>query len=164
MCKLRIFILITILIISCESNKNDEKKEIIIFNGFTSTDDFGNILTSDPTDWKLTDVWNLKESSLFAEKRNSTCTSNILDYSIIAFPNPCADIINLDLNFPTGFAITLRIVDRYYNSLLSLDNITSKNLSILVSDFNITNDTIRIYYKFLGVNCELNGHGDIKIE
>jgi hypothetical protein len=161
---LRGLLLITILIISCESNNDSDSKEKINFNGITTTDDFGIILTGDPTDWKLNDVWNLKERSLFAEKRNSTCTSNIVDYSIIAFPNPCADIINLDLNFPTGFAITLRIVDRYYNSLLSLDNNTSKELSIRVSDFNIANDTIRIYYKFLGTDCELNGHGDIKIK
>jgi len=164
MYKLKILILITILICSCESNKNDEKKEIIIFNGITTTDDFGDILSADTSDWKLNDTLNMKESSLFEEKMNNYCTSNISDFSIRAYPNPCSKMVYLNFNFPTGYTITLKVVDRNYKLLLSLEDNLSKNLSLNFSDFNISNDTIRIYYKFHGDNCELNGHGDIKIK
>jgi hypothetical protein len=47
--------------------------------------------------------------------------------------------------------------------LLSQDSVFSNGIAFDLNYLNIRNDTVRIYYKFLGQDCELKGHGDILI-
>jgi hypothetical protein len=67
MYKLKLLLLLIIFISSWESNKDDTKKEKIIFDGILITNAFGNVLSGDNTDWKVNDSWNPKEISLFTE-------------------------------------------------------------------------------------------------
>lgn len=153
-------------IISCEDDKNNTnpKSDAIVFEGITVTDSLGKVTKNDPTDWKLTDIWTDKEDSLFSEKKVNSCNTGDFSYSISPYPNPCGDRFNLHISKPAETRLAFRIVDRNYKVLLSLDSVFVNGLAIDVKDFNITNDTVRIYYKFLGLDCELKGHGDILIK
>ena len=83
---------------------------------------------------------------------------------IVAYPNPCKSIIRLDIAKPDSSRFAFRIVDKDFNVLVSHDSITAGAIAITLQEFNISNEIVRIYYKILKENCELRGHGDIKIE
>lgn len=158
-------VIICNFIISCEGDDaTDTKPNTIVFNGITMTDNNGWVIKNDPNDWKLAETWTEKENSLFVEKMTNTCNAENTDYKVVSYPNPCYSKFNLYISKPTDSRYAFRIVDRNYNVLLSQDSVFSSGLSINVQGFGITNDTVRIYYKILGPDCELKGHGDIKIE
>ena len=145
---------------ACEKEDNTNKE--IIFEGITWTSYIGETIIRDTTDWRFTDDWNDKENSLFGES-TLLCNSNGYDYSIFSYPNPCSHSTSIDLRKPDEMRFIYCFVDRYYNVLFS-DTTYSSRLNFNMDIFNISNDTIRMYYKLLGDNCELRGHGDIKIE
>ena len=163
----RIFIIsiITFLIFSCEKeNVDNNKTDTILFNGITMTTVNGELISQDMSDWNIQESWTDKESSLFDEKKDNSCILENNNYSIISYPNPCEGIFYLHIAKPDESRLAFRIVDRNFNVLLSNDSIFSTSLAISLNDSGISNDTVRIYYKFLGSDCELKGHGDIKIE
>ncbi len=153
-----------IMIVSCEKEKKKDNSNEIVFEGITMTDEFGNLINRDTTDWKFTDNWTDKESALFSEKRDNICSIENLNYSIVVFPNPCNSIIRLDISKPESSRFAFRIVDKDFNVLVSHDSIYWGAIGITLEEFNISNEIVRMYYKILGENCELRGHGDIKIE
>lgn len=153
-----IVVLFSILfILSCEKDKSDN-----IFTGITNTTNVGDIISSDDTDWNFNDSWNAKEASLFDLSYEQSCISDVADYSIIAFPNPCQNIVNIYFDLPMDNFISMRLVDENYKVLLSLDSLTS-GVAINLNSLAIENQMIRAYYKVYGLECELKGHGDIKI-
>jgi arginyl-tRNA--protein-N-Asp/Glu arginylyltransferase len=94
----------------------------------------------------------------------NTCNNENTDYIIHpSYLNHYSTKFNLGFTKPAGSRFAFRIVDRNYNVILSLDSVYSNGLLIDVQGFDITNDTVRMYYKFFGPDCELKGHGDIKI-
>ncbi len=153
---------LSLLIISCEKGKNDENQDNIVFGGITCTTYEGIIISKDTNDWKLNEFWNVNEVSLFVNQMENHCNNNDLEYSIIAYPNPCGGIFYLDISKPEESLFAFRIIDKEFNVLMSKDSIRT-SIAISLNDFGLMNDTVRIYYKFLGHECELNGHGDIKI-
>jgi len=155
--------LIATFAVSC---KDDAAKnpESIVFKGIRVTDVNGKVYENDLTDWQLAETWNDTENSLFAEKRTNVCDTANIGYKVVSYPNPCNGIFNLYISKPIESRLAFRIVDRNYNVLLSQDSVYSNGIAINVQSFNIKNDTVRLYYKFLGTDCELKGHGDIKIE
>lgn len=162
---------ISILIISsnlssCKEDKNlaDNKPEIIVFKGITLTDNQGWVIENDLSDWQLAESWNETENSLFAEKKTNFCDTANIGFKVVSYPNPCNDIFWLYISKPVETRFAFRLVDRNYNLLLSQDSVYSNGIAINVQRFNIKNDTVRLYYKFLGLDCELKGHGDIKID
>jgi hypothetical protein len=157
--------IITFLTFSCEKENTDNNKmDTITFNGITKTTINGELISQDASDWKLQESWTDKETSLFIEKKDNSCIPENNNYSIISYPNPCDGIFNLHISKPDGCRLAFRIVDKNFNVLLSQDSVFSTSLGINLNDSGISNDTVRIYYKFFGSDCELKGHGDIKIE
>ena len=148
------------LIISCEENNNPIPE--ITFNGITKTNGVGQVLTQDASDWQFSDDWDDKEISLFAEHNNHLCNTH--NYSITAFPNPCIHRFQVYLSKQANQRFAYCLVDRYYNVLLYSDSTYSSSFYINVDEFNILNDTIRLYYKLIESDCELRGHGDILLE
>lgn len=163
-----IFILIIIgVMTSCEEDNviAVTKPDTIVFKGITVTDNNGWVIQNDPDDWTLTETWTEKENTLFVEKKMTLCDNGNSAYVIHpAYLNPCRNQFNLSFTKPAGSRFAFRIVDRNYNVLSSNDSISGNAVAINVQNFNVKNDTVRMYYKFLGPDCELKGHGDIKIE
>jgi hypothetical protein len=162
--KFMIFLSIfSILAFSCKK-ENGDKNQSFVFSGITSTNNTGEIISLDTNDWKTIETWTNNENSLFTEKKELWCISTTINYSIIAYPNPCNGIFNLHISMPDEARLAFRIVDKDFKVLVSRDSIFSTSMAINLSDLNISNDIVRIYYKFFGPDCELKGHGDIKIE
>ncbi len=65
---------------------------------------------------------------------------------------------------PEDSRLALRIVDQDFNVLISLDSIYVSTLSFNLTSLNVSNEIVRVYYKIFGEECELRGHGDIKVE
>ena len=148
-----------ILLLSCKP-----KSEFVIFTGITETNENGMKISDDITDWKFDDEWILMEEELFTENSSNVCDFNSEDYTIIAFPNPCDndDIVSLHCDVPENKRVEFRIVDENFNVLLSKDSV-STSIWIDIESLNINIEIIRIYYKVIGDNCELKGHGDIQV-
>lgn len=155
--------ILTVFAVSCKDDVT-KNPESIVFKGIRVTDVNGKVYENDPTDWLLAENWNETENSLFAEKRTNLCDTASIGYKVVSYPNPCNGIFNLYISKPIDSRFAFRIVDRNYNLLLSQDSVYSNGIAINVTKFNITNDTLRLYYKLFGLDCELKGHGDIKIK
>jgi len=167
-----ISLLLSLFYFSCENDKVDPKDETdlneetdtIIFYEITKTTETGAIISDDTTDWKFDDEWSETENSLFPTNIKNNCNSDNYNYSIIAYPNPCEDLFRLDISKPNEDRFSFRIVDRDYNILMSNDSIYSSSILIKTTDLEISDDTVRMYYKLIAQDCESKGHGDIKIE
>lgn len=152
------------MIISCQKEKNKDTTDEIVFEGITMTDECGNFMSQDTTDWKFTDNWTDKENALFIEKRDNICNINDFKYSIIAYPNPYDGIFSMEILKPENSRLAIRMVDQDFNVLISNDSITSHVIALTFRDLNLSNEIVRIYYKILSEDCELRGHGDIQIK
>lgn len=150
------------MLFSCEKEKEESNTNEIIFEGISITDVYGGLSSQDTTDWNLNDIWMDKENSLFTEKKDNKCSSD--EYSIISYPNPCDGIFLLRLTKPDDSRFAFRVVDKDFNVLVTQDSIMSNSIAISLEGFNVSNEIVRIYYKYFGMDCELKGHGDIKIE
>ncbi len=145
--------------ISCKKNDNNLEKTTIDFGGITSTDIQGVAITTDSTDWNIFDTWNNKENDLFSKHYQTDCQP-VLNYKIDLFPNPNKRVFSLLLDMPDDARLDFRMVDRFYNLLVSKDSIESKYINF---DFQnlVPKDTVRMYYRFVQSGCEFRGHGDI---
>ncbi len=152
-----LFILALLVTISCE--KNEDR---IIFSGITETNGVGEILSEDNTDWNFNDDWNSIEKSLFKINYEKSCTNDLGNYSIIGYPNPCYNICDLHIQLPENKLIDIRVVDDKFNILISQDSL-DKDIALNFNNLNIHNKLLRVYYRVYDTDCELNGHGDIKI-
>lgn len=149
---------------ACTKDKNDGNL-VPEFTGITITNVNGMALEEDPTDWKFNDQWNELEHALFSERYPNLCTTGFNEYEISIFPNPVDQFFNIRFNFPDTVDLELRVVDKDFNVIIhsSPDSISNQpNMTIDVS--GTPKQVLRMYYKVIGQNCELRGHGDIQIE
>jgi hypothetical protein len=166
---MRIFLVLSVLIIvtlfGCENFVLEdpiEKDPKITFQGIVERDARGMPYTEDPDDWKLTDTWVEQELKLFGISLNTNCKLPE-SYGIIAYPNPLIDQFVLHVNKPDSVRMAIRIVDKNFKTLMSIDSMFATMTKIDVSDFGMA-DTVRVYYKFLDGSCEFRGHGDLVIK
>lgn len=140
----------------------------IQFGGIHLVDVNGNSLGGgDPTDWNLEDSWEDQVLALFDEER-SLCADASAYNAVSAFPNPAQQEVIVPYILKDSADLQLRIVDRDYQLLRSIEVIDVfgpgfNQVSIRLDDLGVT-DTVRFYYKLIGTNCELRGHGDVIIE
>ncbi|MFZ5939548.1 MAG: hypothetical protein ACOYXB_03150 [Bacteroidota bacterium] len=151
-----VFVLSFILYISC-----DDIFPGLTFTGITETNIDGEILSSDPSDWNLTDDWNRRENNLFEEGFEDIC-ENSPHFIVSAYPNPCTEVLHVNLPSSDSTRTAIRIVKSNFEVLISLDSVPGC-LLINFRDFDLQGEIVRIYYKILGENCEYRGHGDIQI-
>ena len=157
-------VLLVILVGFATCKKNDNESSQIQFNGITETDDNGNpVGTVDSTDWTVDKNWNDTEHGLFS-KRFENCNITV-NSTFNAYPNPANDALTLTLsgiNTQEFTETSFRIVDRNYNILGWWDTEQfALKYVINLAQWDLPDDTVRVYYKFYGENCELRGHGDI---
>lgn len=153
---LTVFVLSLILCISC-----DDTFLGLTFTGITETNIYGEILSSDPSDWNLTDDWNRRENNLFEEGFEDICEDNV-HFMLAAYPNPCSSMVNLAFPSSDSTRTAIRIVRSNFEVLFSLDSVPG-NIVIDCSNFDLQGEIVRVYYKVLGENCEYRGHGDIQV-
>lgn len=163
-------IILSILIISlgCDQDENSLMK----FSGITVTDEQG-VSTgyTDITDWNLDDTWTDKEEAIFGDITLSSIkkeTNSTVDISIQpAFPNPCADYVNLSFSLTPGTVFHIALVNQNLDviSYISIDDPERTMISYDLSQHRLKNNSIyRFYYKFVSGGAEFKGHGDIKFE
>jgi hypothetical protein len=160
--KTALYLALTILII-ISGCKKDEDIETINFGGITETDYAGNIISEDPTDWQFNDTWSNKEKSLFDAPFLTSCETLDPSFYFYAYPNPCNDVVTLSSFGSVEYNISYRIVDKNYNIIFSSDEFNSF-VHIDLNSYGVSNETVRVYYRLQFDECELQGHGDIRIE
>ncbi|HAN18194.1 MAG: hypothetical protein A2X13_07575 [Bacteroidetes bacterium GWC2_33_15] len=151
-------LIILAVIVSCE-----EDNENSIFKGITETNDNGESIGSpDENDWNFSETWNETENSLFSEGYETVCDIDN-SYHIIAYPNPCENIFSISFYVAENKRVAYRIVKSDYEVIFSTDS-ASSTVAFNLNNLNVDNEIVRVYYKVFGENCELKGHGDIKVE
>lgn len=167
-----LFALLSILILSCDNNENNNDS-IIRFEGITEVND-GGISTgnTDETDWRLDDEWTEQEENIFINILNNKKTYSLKNSDEIkinpAYPNPCNDFVRLSFSFTEGTTLKIALVNQNLEviSYVSFDDyLNNTNITYDLSQLNLKNNTIyRFYYKFeQSDGSALKGHGDIKI-
>ena len=167
------FSLSLIFIFSCDDDNMEPTPppppSVIQFGGVHLTDVNGNpIGGGDPTDWNLEDNWEDQVYTLFNDERNDLCPGATDYKAFSAYPNPAQREIFVLYNLKDSADLQLRVVDRDYQLLreININRVFGpgfNNAAIRLDDLNLT-DTVRFYYKLVGKNCELRGHGDVIIE
>ena len=139
------------------------------FTGITFTNDLGQKLSDDPTDWNFSDKWGSYESSLFLNMGTSTSCPFPENMSVTFFPNPSATYGSvLNIQYPLETVFEYRIVDSYLDTLKT-GTVTGEGrqtqITLKLDSLPGLKDTvIRMYYRFITpLNCEFRGHGDILI-
>jgi hypothetical protein len=163
-------LLLTFFSSACSDDDNSSSEpEIpatISFNGISPVDVQGApVAAPDPTDWKLTDGWTSTEENLFGTEQLALCSPNP-DFEVFpAYPNPCMDILSLSLKAVPQYSLDLRLVDSEYTLLFLLNNLALDTISAFQIDLNqaqaSSGDTLRLYYRIRGEDCQFQGHGDI---
>jgi len=150
------------LCVSCENGEDASKK--IDFKGITERNENATLQSRDTTDWRLDDEWNETEHTLFEETAEKPCNSVTDSFFILAYPNPCGSVLRIDLYKPDTMRLAYRIVDSNLDILMARDSVYSNSFVINANSLGGSNDIVRMYYKLIDRNCELKGHGDIKLE
>lgn len=133
----------------------------ISFDGITRTDNYGVVLSNDPTDWTFDDTWRQKEADLFTSSYKKGCAP-AGNNKIIAYPNPCSGVFQLSVQMPAAGRLELRLVDKNFRVLASSDSISNQTIGLQVG--NGVKGTVRLYYKLIDGDCEYRGHGDILVQ
>ena len=157
-------ITLTLILFNCKNNKEDIQvaKNRIKFNTIKITDRTGVQLKKDTNNSRFDDIWTSFEESLFS--RHYPQNGPTENYTFSNFPNPTTSETVLNyMGHDSLTVVDLRIVDKYYKEIVSLDSITD-NLLFLDLSKKVQKDTIRIYYKFIKGNLEYRGHNDVIIE
>jgi hypothetical protein len=121
-----LYIPIIFLLSTCKENQVTENNNS--FSGITVRDEFGNISSNDPddwkndSDWKYNDIYNsLKDSiKVFQLPDSLDNDSRPANFQISAFPNPCSSEINIDIAFPTYCEAFVVIIDNSSNVILKI--------------------------------------------
>ena len=165
--KFSLFIL-PLLLLACEDDDMPEPPATINFDGIHLTDENGQAIGGgDATDWKLEDTWDERILTFFNQEERNLCGDASEYQAFSAYPNPATTQIALAYVLKDSADLEVRIVDRNYRLLREVDakNVFAPGFNtsfVRLDDLNIT-DTVRFYYKIIGKNCELRGHGDVII-
>jgi len=152
--------------LSCDSCDKDEDITFPVFTGFSLTDENGQALSNaDPTDWRTDDAWEQVEKDLFGSSQQSLCTG---DGEVSpGYPNPCSNLLSFRFSPTEDATGYLRVVDKNFNLLMELDSVRYEAGSVSTVQLNfslLSADTVRLYYRIVGDNCEYRGHGDVVVQ
>ena len=157
-------------------NKDEEKKEEIIFEGFQLRDALGNpfgTIGDAADDWQILDWSQLssgEQSFLnFSDTVDLANTSTSTISSPIAFPNPVCNLSSIQFHAGDSVKLKVALVDEMGNVL---KNISGKIKGAKVFYFDVADPgqfpsgkSLRYYYSFsaAGQPNFKAGYGDIKI-
>ena len=160
--------MLSVFFISCKK-ENTETPSTIQFNGITPTDVDGNFIgQKDTTDWGFQMNWEERAFAFFNDERRPGCDNSEAYEAYAATPNPTPDEINLGFWLLDSSDLEIRIVDKNFNLLKSIDftnalGINYNSVTIDLSDIELK-DTVRLYYKIIDEDCELRGSGVVVIQ
>ena len=155
---LLVSVLAACLLLGCKPKVEVVK---VKFTGITQTDKFGTIVgRADSSDWRTDDVWIKEEKALF----NASYTESAPQpeqLKVLFYANPCRGQSVVYVKKDSTTRMSVRLVDRDFNVLFSKDSIYENKLLLGLNTLT-SNDTVRLYYKFIDINNnEFKGHGDI---
>ena len=163
-----IFFLIVISNVQCKKNA---ARVSIDVSKITSTDMFGNVLSSDNTDWKTDDQWTNDEQQLFKQPDATALAGTEASALSLfpAYPNPLANQQAMIVKASKPCLLEIVITDNHlevkkrYTIMVqppSLDLAYNFDQAIFSNKTNY-----RLYYAFYSLTDGIfaRGHGDIKI-
>jgi len=168
------FTIILILAIGCNKKTTDSGNDCLSkldFTKITFTNDIGQTLSADPTDWRNDSTWCDIEYGLFSTQNLNLTGSDTSKLFTILYPDPLRDfgMFVLIRSKPCPFQCV--IVNHSFQVLdtFSIPNISGtclKNLTFTDSLKYKHGEYYRIYY---AAHCTnrlffFKGHGDFKIE
>jgi hypothetical protein len=152
-----------IFLFSCHPEEKNISNDPYVFSGISMKDESGQDLSIDTNDWKLMEFWDKRERALFGDRGILPCDTAQFYWAISAYPNPASAVLNLWVSKPDSAKYSYRLVDQNLRVILSKDSVSEKNISLNLTGLNASDSILRMYYIFIGDNCQLNGHGDIEI-
>ena len=169
-----IFLLLTLLFVSgCKKKTVETSNDCLSkldFTRITSTDDMGNMLSLDQTDWTHDSLWCEQEYSLFHTSNIDLTASDTSKLFTILFPNPLATVGELILIRPKLCPFQCVIVNKSLQVLdtFSMPNHTGNSYRLLQLSDSVKykhGEYYRIYY---AAHCSsqlffFKGHGDFKV-
>jgi len=172
---LSVFLLLTVLFVSgCKKKSGETTNDCLSkldFTKITYTDNVGNMLSIDPTDWTNDSIWCDQEYGLFRTSNLDLTGSDTSKLFTILFPNPLRDMGILVVTRPKLCPFECVIVNRSFQVLdtFSIPNITGNVLrNILFSDSlkYKHGEYYRIYYAAHSTKklFFFKGHGDFKVQ
>ena len=170
-----IFLFLTIIFVSgCKKKTVDISNDCLSkldFTKITYTDNSGNTLSVDPTDWTNDSAWCDQEYGLFRTSNLDLTGSDTSKLFTILFPNPTGTVGELILIRPKLCPFQCVIVNKSLQVLdtFSMPNQTGNILHLLhFSDSTKYKhgENYRIYY---AAHCTkklffFKGHGDLKVQ
>ena len=168
-------LLLLLSVVACDDDEmmSPIQPDQIQFGGITPTDVNGFPLgNEDPTDWQEQDQWEDRINDLFeffVGGQGDLC-SDVAEYEVFAaYPNPAIRSTILGYMLKDSADLELRILNRDYEVLkgITVSGVFGEDfneLNLNLDELNISNDTVRVYYKIIRPDCELRGHGDIAIQ
>jgi hypothetical protein len=159
---------------SCKKNSNETNEDCLSkldFTKITYTNDIGQTLSSDPTDWTYDSLWCEQEYSLFNTSNLNLTGSDTSKLFTILFPNPLRDLGMYVVIRPKLCPFQCAIVNRSFQ-VLDTFSIPDQTGTIIVqrhfSDLSKykRGEYYRIYYAahYTKKLFFFKGHGDFKIE
>jgi hypothetical protein len=169
-----LLMILIIFLIGCKKKTTDSGNDCLSkldFTKITFTNDIGQTLSPDPTDWRNDSTWCDIEYGLFSTHNINLTGSDTSKLFTILFPNPLRDLGMFVLIRPKLCPFQCVIVNRSFQVLdtFSIPNLSGtciKNLSFTDSLKYKHGEYYRIYY---AAHCTkqlffFKGHGDFKLE
>ena len=170
-----VYLVLTLLFVSGCKKKSDETNNDCLskldFTKITYTDNMGNTLSVDPTDWTNDSFWCEQEYRLFNTSNLDLTNSDTSTLFTILFPNPLRDVGVLVVVRTKLCPFEFVIVNRSFQ-VLDTFNIPNQTGNILLNvQFSDSlkykhGQYYRIYY---AAHCTrklffFKGHGDFKVQ
>lgn len=170
-----ILLIVTLLLgIGCKKKTPETTNDCVPnldFTKITATDDNGNMLSLDPTDWTNDSIWCDQEYSLFQTSNLDLTASDTSELFTILFPNPVATVGGLILIRPKLCPFQCVIVNQSFQVLDTFSMPNKTGNTFLLLQFSDTTkykkgEYYRIYY---AAHCTsqlffFKGHGDFKVQ
>jgi len=150
-----------IILLDC----SDKPTKSVLFADITVTDEFGNVLSWDPSDWCVPGPRPLL-SGVTAEPQSPLGLPTAY-YMYPAYPNPTKDSVTILYALPTDSKVKLWIINRYGQDIITLTNEfeTAGYKSVVwhLQDSNFRRVGSDIYRAIIEAG-QFRCNGDIKVE
>jgi hypothetical protein len=172
---LAIFVVLTLLFVSgCKKKTSETTNDCISkldFTKITSTDNIGNVLSFDPTDWTNDSIWCDQEYGLFSTGNIDLTGSDTSTLFTLLFPNPTGTVGELIVIRPKLCPFQCVIVNKSFQVLdtFSIPNQTGNSLRVLQFSDPSKYKQGEYYRLYYAAHCSsrlffFKGHGDFKVQ
>ena len=154
------------LLSSCKKQSSKNLDDEITFNNISRTGENGIPLAEPDSDDWIFHASKDTEQEIFYSLANTTYNCQSISDSLIsigpAYPNPCINYFTLYINNPSQAAIDIRLVDKEFKVIKSIDSTRNNSIIFDVTTF-AKNNIHRVYYRVKVKDCFWIGYGDVLI-